>query len=268
MTLVESLVVMGIIGLLTSTLLPSLNRVRARAKAIVCISNLRQLGFAFTYYSDDYDGFAMPTMGQLGAFWWGKEVADRIDHRAGLLWPYLNSELKKDGVYECPAQRFGSYELQGKPPDEPDDPKWITSTYGYNGYYLSPLQSGWWDIKSRPWQKIITIIKPDMVFAFADTLIDQDSTGNNPILQNNALLDPPYLYKGSEWKKNLHPTTCFRHNEKTNVAFVDGHCGSMDFKGAEYVSPSANIGSVGKENGPHYVPDWRRWPTGRKRQSD
>jgi prepilin-type processing-associated H-X9-DG protein len=207
----------------------------------------------------------------LGLYWWGRVEPNGIDHEPGFIQPYLESELKKNGIYECPQQRFGSYGLQGKPLGEPDDKKWITSTYGYNGYYLCPPQSGWEnDIGERLWQKITTVKGPDKVFAFADTLIEYRLPGNKRILKNTILLDPPYRYEpknmGNPWPKNECPTTCFRHNEKTNVVFVDGHCGSMGLEGGEYASPAAKIGSVGKENSPHYVPDWKQWPKGEERR--
>ncbi len=264
-TLIELLVVIGIIGLLMSILLSSLNRAKRQAKTVFCTNNLRQLGFAFACYTNDYNGYAMPTVGQSGTYWWGEILAKGIDHERGFVWPYLRSELKKNSVYECPSQRFGSYGLQGKPLSEPDDPKWITSTYGYNGYYLCPPQSGWMEIQNRPWQKITTVKGPSLVFAFADTLIDYDLTGNSPILKNNALLDPPYLYKSNRWEKNLCPTTCFRHDDKANVVFVDGHCASMNLEGASYTSLKAKIGSVGPHNSPHYVPDYQQWLQKRRR---
>jgi len=263
-TLVELLVVISIIGLLMSILLPSLNRVRSQARTVVCMSNLRQIGLAVCMYVGDYDGYLPPAYEPGKAIhWWGKKLSSGIDHTKGFVWPYLQSELRKKSVYECPAQRFGSYELQAKPPSEQDDPKWITSTYGYNGYYLCPPKSAWWNIRKRPWQRITTVIKPAEVIAFADTLIDLDLTGKNPIIKNTALLDPPYLYKASGWEKNPCPTTCFRHNKRTNVLFVDGHCRSMSLEGGEYSHPESKIGSVGKNNAPHYIPDYLRWPKNR-----
>ena len=266
-TLIELLVVISIIGLLLSIMLPALSRAKSNARRVACMSNLRQLGFAFLLYAADFDDYAMPMYGRSNIYWWGRLLDDGIDHTKGVVWPYLKSELKTKSVYECPEQPYGSYGLQGKPADEPDDPKWITSTYGYNGYYLCPPQSGWWNIQHRPWQKITTVKGPAKVFAFADTLIDLGLTGTESI-KNTALLDPPYILAGGGmyWEKNLCPTTCFRHNDTANVVFVDGHCEPMNSQGTEYTSPKARIGSVGKTNAPHYVPDYRRWLKKRRRR--
>ncbi|UCF44193.1 MAG: type II secretion system protein [Planctomycetota bacterium] len=54
-TLVELLVVIAIIALLMSILMPALARVRNQAKAILCLSNLKQMGSAFAMYLDDND---------------------------------------------------------------------------------------------------------------------------------------------------------------------------------------------------------------------
>src|SRR5437763_3428265 len=53
-TLVELLVVIGIIALLISILLPTLNKARESAKRAACLSNLRQVQQAIAIYANQY----------------------------------------------------------------------------------------------------------------------------------------------------------------------------------------------------------------------
>jgi prepilin-type N-terminal cleavage/methylation domain-containing protein len=267
-TLIELLVVVAIVALLVSILLPTLSTARAQARRAVCASNLRQLALAAHMYGTEARG-PLPPCGWWNpqrdaiTYWWGQVTADHVDHKVSPLYRYLRSALQEDSVYECPDQPWGTYKPQPLNLDNQ-----VTSTYGYNGYYLTPAATPGWceSIGKRPWQRLESILSPGMVFMFADTLIDFNNDGQ---ASNNALLDPPLLYKGSmapkatgaanRWTQNLSPTTAFRHRGLTNAACVDGHVESFTLENGKITSPKYNIGSVGAANGPHYVPDWKDW---------
>ncbi|MFP3938209.1 MAG: type II secretion system protein, partial [Phycisphaerae bacterium] len=57
-TLIELLVVIAIIALLMSILMPALGQARRAARALVCATNVRNLGQTAHLYAQDYDGYA------------------------------------------------------------------------------------------------------------------------------------------------------------------------------------------------------------------
>ena len=66
-TLVEMLVVIGIIGILAALLVPALSRARASAKAVTCLNNYKQISNAIYNYTADHEdklpisSYALPT---------------------------------------------------------------------------------------------------------------------------------------------------------------------------------------------------------------
>ncbi len=59
-TLVELLVVIGILAVLIAMLLPALNKARASARSLKCLSNLRQIGIGFTMYRMEWNNWLPP----------------------------------------------------------------------------------------------------------------------------------------------------------------------------------------------------------------
>lgn len=256
-TLIELLVVVAIIAILVSVLLPALSGARSQARAVKCLSNLRQLGMGFHYYAADFNGRAMPlaypsisaaTDAGGPTFWWGRSSADDVDHSRGFVAPYLPADLKPDGLYECPDQPWGTYIAQGSAQE-------ITSTYGYNGYFLCPPYTPGWSaqIGHRPWQNIDRLRDPARLFVFADTLSALHGGSNN------ALLDPPILYSSNRWRLNSDPTTCFRHRTRTHAVCADGHAQPFARVDGRMTPGSLRLGSVTAYPDPHYIPDWRDW---------
>jgi prepilin-type N-terminal cleavage/methylation domain-containing protein len=59
-SLVELLVVIGLVAVLLGILLPVLAGAREGSRSTICLSNLRQLGMALQRYSDDQNGYLVP----------------------------------------------------------------------------------------------------------------------------------------------------------------------------------------------------------------
>ena len=128
-TLVELLVVIGIIALLISILLPSLNSARESAKSVKCLSNMRQLGQASVSFGNDHKGYVVKA-------WFNDEPNDsaaRYDETGRKistwgfddpLWGWDSVLLTYvDGakeVFRCPSDGA----TDGQNPDFPSDAVW------------------------------------------------------------------------------------------------------------------------------------------------
>lgn len=105
-TLVELLVVIGIIALLTSILLPALNSARVQAKSIMCQSNLRQVMMGFQFYATSNYGKVAVTETP-SRYYYGQPAGDGsgVVASESFLRPYMPVN---EAVFECPA--FTSFE--------------------------------------------------------------------------------------------------------------------------------------------------------------
>jgi prepilin-type processing-associated H-X9-DG protein len=84
-TLVELLVVIGIIALLVGILMPALNRAREAARTTQCLSNLRQIGLAAITYSAQYKNYTVPGYADIGVSVTGVTDADAENYATVLV---------------------------------------------------------------------------------------------------------------------------------------------------------------------------------------
>jgi type II secretory pathway pseudopilin PulG len=178
-TLIELLTVVAIIAILVALLLPALSMARQKARRVVCINNLNQLGKACGVYASDFDG-RFPTLGNKGTGNGTHAIWDKGYGHAGhgyLLktgyvsyanaaffycpdWrhPYLQYDKKSPGA---PDDTHATNDQGGVPSDPNDYPgKIITTAYLYRHYKtpngsralrtrdpLNPLMSDTWPVK-------------------------------------------------------------------------------------------------------------------------
>lgn len=188
-TLIELLVVIAIIAILAAILLPSLQIAREKARQVVCINNLKQLGTAFMLYLSDYDG-CYPHKGSGGETPLGQDFKNL-------------GYIKDPNVWRCPTfMGISDFDAYG----------YDYTHYGYNwGWVGSAYRLGLPDPEWRKGAKENQIRNP------AETLLLTDTRrGDNPNwgyyivdAYTSALSSDGYM-------------DC-RHQQGANVLWCDGH---------------------------------------------
>lgn len=225
-TLVELLVVIGIIALLVSILLPALNAARRASRQVACLSQMRQVGLMMIDYANSYNGhfpllFATPPTLNYGVWnnWISMIVNPKIYNSAGEQTP---PDFARN-LFRCPSYIPTTGNELIERTYAINISEWGSDVYpwqGIPGMKLSQVKNAsqkamvfdiWCIIPNLP----LPLFKPDTMMwaAYYDSLI--------PIKDINYIKAP--------------------HSSKdryaTNIAFVDGHCENV-----AYVSTSSGGG--------------------------
>lgn len=265
-TLVELLVVIGIIAVLISVLLPALGRAREQSKLVKCQSNLRQIGLAVIMYANENKGF-FPAAARLGdayahdwVYW---QQPNLIDQPTTGFWPTTGTRPKDQSeMYGAIAKYIGksfNNDLFRCPSDSrtfPDPNRlYYKYSYTFNGFLTSTF--GVFDGQS--WQyfgriaKISAIRKPSNVVMMMEESESSINDGDTTIVRiassgGNFFTVRPGGDAKSDWLAITHDRN--RHypenavqggvdkyaipnsRARGNVAFPDGH---VEFVEREFV---------------------------------
>jgi prepilin-type processing-associated H-X9-DG protein len=212
MTIVELMVALATLALLLGLLLPALSGVQAAGRRTVCTSNLRQMAIAAQGYALEY-GFFPPALryendGDVTQVAW--DWVTTLDGRLvspGALWSYADDPGK---VQQCPSHH-GQTNFKGDP----------HTGYNYNTTFVGgegAVGSWGWE-NFRPGVRYSACRRTARVAVFGD---GGWAGGTNKFMRapmNQVESDLDLVYAGGQ---------AFRHQKSTNVAYMDGHVGTVN----------------------------------------
>ena len=222
-TLVEVLVVIGIVALLVGALLPALNRARRNAKSAQCLSNMRQMQAAQLAYAMDNKGWLIQA---------GLDHGGETGNEAVAWFNTLQSYYQNKLVARCPAD---------------DSPHWVDPLPGTNPPARRRTSFGincFLDLKYQPWgpggsiPPSVRYVKLDRIPRAGATIqfvemayAGEFAVADHPHVENWAGSFPPAQAAG-QLEINAHGTRPKSWDSVANYGFLDGHAESLRFRGA------------------------------------
>jgi prepilin-type N-terminal cleavage/methylation domain-containing protein/prepilin-type processing-associated H-X9-DG protein len=188
-TLVELLVVIGIIAVLIAILLPVLSKARKAAITVNCASNMRQAGIALTLYQHDNKGFLPLPLTYVAP--------------STLVWPYaVGRYIGGIRPYErihCPAIDL---EVNGG----------STLTFGLNVVLVN--------FNFTEYKKTDNLKDTSEIILVADSIMRVPANGINPWSGSYDLMPKDgFPYTAYVW----NGIADYRHSNKANVLYLDRH---------------------------------------------
>jgi prepilin-type N-terminal cleavage/methylation domain-containing protein/prepilin-type processing-associated H-X9-DG protein len=227
-TLVEMLVVIGIIAVLLGALLPALNRARRNARAAQCLSNLRMLQAAQLQYALDNKGWLI----QAGFAHAGAGANEEVAW-FNTLQQYYQNKL----VVRCPSDD-SAYWDQPAPGSNP--PARRRTSYGINNFLdltLQPWGPGFTNPPSIRFTNLNRIPRPGATIQFVEMAYAGDfAAADHPHVENWALPEETdwhtskaAIRAAGQLEINAHGTRRKSFESVANYGFLDGHAETLRF---------------------------------------
>jgi prepilin-type N-terminal cleavage/methylation domain-containing protein/prepilin-type processing-associated H-X9-DG protein len=233
-TLVELLVVIGIIALLVSILLPALGRAREAAVAVKCASNLRQIAVGQFLYADDHRDHLTPFWRDLPGYRivWSERLRPYVGRAQGTgSSAFDGGKSDLSWLFTCPSATDEQMAVGGNFP----------ASYGIN----SAIRHQEWDHRrSRVRKSSEIFLVGDMQPSNLDYMTAAHPDPTQPLRVNPTVghmwgwdTSPPEAvqrYGPMTWARVGTP----RHGgqKSRNMAFVDGHVKPMHVYETRYNS--------------------------------